>query len=322
MSNNGLTSEDWLNIYYLMRLTVSVEERMLTLYRLGAIPGGYYTGRGHEGITVGSAYALQKKDLALPTHRDMGVLLARGVPIVDIIANHMGKAFGPTGGRENTTHFADMERGIIGHISPLPDSMPVCAGAALAFKQRREPRVAITYFGEGATARGDFHEALNIAAVLKLPAVFIIENNQFAYSTPSRQEYAIERLADRAAAYGMPGVFVDGSDVLSMYDATHAALERARRDEGPTLIEALTLRVHGHSAADNAEYVPQALRDEWAAKDPVTCFERLLREKDVLDDAIDAEMTARIATEVDAAAERAEAMPLPAPESALDGVWA
>ena len=322
MNTDGLTGEDWLNIYYFMRLTQAVEERMLTLYRLGKIPGGYYTGRGHEGITVGSAYALQKPDLALPTHRDMGVLLTRGVPIVDIIANHMGKAHGPTGGRENTTHFADLAHGIIGHISPLPDSMPVCAGAALAFKQRREPRVAITYFGEGATARGDFHEALNIAAVLCLPAVFVIENNQFAYSTPARQEYAVERLSDRAAAYGMPGVFVDGSDVLRMYEVTHQAVERARGGQGPTLIEALTLRVHGHSAADNAEYVPQSLRDEWQARDPVLRFEQFLRGQNVLDESTQHAVSERIASEVDAAADDAEKMPLPAPETALEGVWA
>jgi TPP-dependent pyruvate/acetoin dehydrogenase alpha subunit len=322
MSVDGLTHEDWLNIYYWMRLTFAVEDRMLALYRLGKILGGYYTGRGHEAITVGSAYALRKEDLSLPTHRDIGVLLTRGIPIVDIVANHMGKAFGPTAGKENTTHFADLKRGIIGHISPLPDSMPVCAGAALAFKQRREPRIAITYFGEGATARGDFHEALNIAAILKLPAVFVIENNQFAYSTPTSQEYAVERLADRAAAYGMPGIFVDGTDVLKVYAAAHDAIERARAGDGPTLIEALTLRVHGHSAADNAEYVPQATRDEWKGKDPLVRFETYLRAEYVLDDAIQQEITRRITGEVDTAVEQAEAMALPEPETALSGVWA
>lgn len=321
-SMSALTPEDWLNLYYFMRLTYAVEERMMTLYRLGKILGGYYTGRGHEAITVGSAYALKQEDLALPTHRDMGVLLTRGVAIVDIIANHMGKAFGPTRGKENTTHFADLAHGIIGHISPLPDSMPVCAGAALAFKQRKEKRVAITYFGEGATARGDFHEALNIAAVLKLPAVFVIENNQFAYSTPTHQEYAIERLAERAKAYGMPGAFVDGSDVLAVHQVAQEAIERARCGGGPTLIEALTFRVHGHSAADNAEYVPAAIREEWKAKDPIMSFENSLREQGVLDEAVEQTITERIAREVDEAAERAEAMPLPEGKTALEGVWA
>ncbi len=322
MTANGLTPEDWLNIYYFMRLTYAVEERLLILYRLGKILGGYYTGRGHEAITVGSAYALKTDDVALPTHRDIGVLLTRGVSIVDIAANHMGKATGPTRGKENTTHFADLAHGIIGHISPLPDSMPVCAGIALAFKQRKEPRVAITYCGEGATARGDFHEALNIAAILKLPAVFVIENNQFAYSTPAHQEYAVERLSDRAAGYGMPGVFVDGSDVLAMYDAAQQAIKRARSGGGPTLIEAKTLRLHGHSAADNAEYVPQDTRHEWKNKDPIVCFENFLRDQRVLDDSTQTEMTQRITREVNESVEHAEAMPLPEGESALEGVWA
>ncbi len=317
-----LTHEDWLNIYYFMRLTFAVEERLLTMYRLGKILGGYYTGRGHEAITVGSAYALRKEDLALPTHRDIGVLLTRGVTIEDIAANHMGKADGPTRGKENTTHFADLAHGIIGHISPLPDSMPVCAGAALAFKQRKEARVAITYFGEGATARGDFHEALNIAAVLQLPAVFVIENNQFAYSTPAREEFAVSRLADRAAAYGMPGVFVDGTDVLAVHDVMREALDRARRGDGPTLIEALTLRLHGHSAADNAEYVPPALREEWKLKDPITRYEKFLRAQGVLDAALEETITQRVTREVNAAVERADAMPLPDGRLALEGVWA
>ncbi|MBI1802135.1 MAG: thiamine pyrophosphate-dependent dehydrogenase E1 component subunit alpha [Chloroflexi bacterium] len=322
MNDTALQPEDWLNLYYFMRLTSAMEERLLSLYRLGKILGGYYTGRGHEAITVGSAYALHKDDVVLPTHRDAGVLLVRGVSIVDIAANHMGKAGGPTRGKENTSHFADLKHGVIGHISPLPDSMPVCAGVALAFKQRREPRVAITYCGEGATARGDFHEALNIAAVLNLPAVFVIENNQFAYSTPTREEYAISRLSDRAAAYGMPGVFVDGSDVLAVHRATAEALARARAGGGPTLVEALTLRVHGHSAADNAEYVPPELRAAWADKDPIVCFQRFLLDQAALDDELEQAIAQRVTREVNEGVEEAEAMPLPLGSVALEGVWA
>ena len=230
-----LDSEDLLQIYRNMLITRGIEERGHILYRQGKIPGSFYTGRGNEGASVGVATAMQAMDVGTPIQRDMGVHVTRGTEPWRIFAQYMGRSDGLAAGKDGNVHMADIRLGLIAMVSHLPALMPVAVGAALAFQIRREPRVAVAWSGDGAMARGDAHEAMNLAGVRKLPVVFIVDNNQYAYSTPNRLEFACEHLADRAAAYGFEGVVVDGCDVLTVYREAHAAIEKARAGGGPTL---------------------------------------------------------------------------------------
>ena len=194
--------------------------------------------------------------------------MIRGVEPERIFAQYMGREGGITGGRDGNVHFGDRTKGCVGMVSMLPDMMLVATGLAMAFKMRGEQRVAMTWFGDGSTSRGDFHEAMNWAGVQRLPVIFILENNQYAYSTPVDQQFAVDPV-ERAAAYGFPGVKVDGNDVEAMFEVTRQARERALAGEGPTLIEAVTMRMHGHAAHDDMKYVPKEQVEEWQAKDPI-----------------------------------------------------
>src|ERR1700675_3562552 len=233
----GLDRVDLLGIYSNMLVTRGVEERGHILYRQGKIPGSFYTGRGNEAAAVGVATAMGPEDVGTPLHRDMGVHITRGVEPWRVFANYMGRVDGPTKGRDGNVHMADARLGLIAMVSHLPALLPVAVGCALAFRIREEKRVAVAWFGEGASARGDTHEGMNFAGVRRLPVVFVIDNNQWAYSTPSYLEFAVEHLADRAAAYGFDGVVVDGTDVLAVYREAKRAIERARAGEGQPLIE-------------------------------------------------------------------------------------
>ncbi len=234
-------------LYYL-KLTREAEYRIeRVLYRQGKIVGGVYVGRGQEAIGVGSAIQLAEGDVVLPSHRDFSSFAIRGVSLRQIFANWMARANGPTRGRDNTLHIGDLKLGIIPIISPLGDTLPVACGVALTFKQHRRQNVALVHFGEGTTSRGDVHEAMNLAAVMKLPVIFICNNNAYAYSTPTKLQYAIPKLSGRAAAYGMPGVTVDGNDVLAVYATVKEAIERARRGAGPSFIECKTFRLRSCS---------------------------------------------------------------------------
>src|SRR3954447_11764143 len=259
VKEQGLDREDLLQIYRNMLVTRGVEERGHILYRQGKIPGSFYTGRGNEASSVGVATAMGSEDVGTPLHRDMGVHITRGVDPWRIFANYMGRADGPTRGRDGNVHMADQNLGMIAMVSHLPAMLPVATGAALAFRIREESRVAVGWFGEGASARGDAHESMNLAGVRRLPVVFICDNNQWAYSTPTHLEYACETLADRAQAYGFEGVVVDGTDVLAVYREAKRAIEKARSGGGPTLIECMTLRMEGHAVHDDAFYVPKEL---------------------------------------------------------------
>src|SRR5437764_7239142 len=232
----ALTRDDRANLLRYMLLMRATEERALTLYRQGKVPGSYYDGRGQEAVSVGSAYALGPRDRACVLHRDLGAHLIRGVRPGRVLAQMMGRATGVTGGRDGNMHFGDRRLGCVGMVSMLPDMALVACGLGLAFQIRREPRVAMTWFGEGSTANGVWHEAMNVAGVRRLPVVFILENNQFAYSTPNDHEFAVEPV-DRAAGYGFPGIKVDGNDVEAVFSAAAGACERARTGGGPTMIE-------------------------------------------------------------------------------------
>ena len=313
---------DLLQMYYYLRLTRAVEDRITALYRQGRIVGGCYTSHGMEAIPVGYASALDRDDVIAPFHRDMGAFLIRGITPGEILAQYLGKRTGPTKGKDGNVHMGDLKRGIIGFVSHLADNLPVATGAALAFRIRGEARVVFTGTGDGGTSRGDFHEAMNFAAVRQLPVVFFCNNNQYAYSTPQRLQMAIHDVADRAKAYGMPGVIVDGNDVAAVYLSSKQAIARARSGGGPTFLEFKTMRMHGHSEHDPAKYVPHDLLEEWKMKDPILKAERLLIALGYSDATYFQEIGERVKKEVQAGLEFAEQSPLPEGPEVLEGVFA
>jgi pyruvate dehydrogenase E1 component alpha subunit len=318
---SGLNREDRANLLRYMAMMRASEERAITLYRQGKIPGSFYDGCGQEAISVGSAYVLAPRDRMCILHRDLGAHLVRGVTPDRYLANYMGRADGVTGGRDGNMHFGDRELGCVGMVSMLPDMAPVACGLGLAFKLRGEQRVAMTYFGEGSTANGQWHEALNLAGIHRLPVVFVLENNQFAYSTPNELEFAVDPV-ERARIYGFPGVKVDGNDVEAVFEASRVAAERARRGEGPTLIECVTMRMHGHGAHDDMSYVPREMFEHWAARDPIERYgERLVAEHGFSSEEVDA-IRAEVKAYVDECAQRALASPMPDPVGAREGVFA
>jgi TPP-dependent pyruvate/acetoin dehydrogenase alpha subunit len=318
----GLDREDLLGIYRNMLVTRGIEERGHILYKQGKIPGSFYTGRGNEGAAVGVATAMGPHDVGAPVQRDLGVHVTRGLEPWRIFAQYMGREDGPTRGRDGNVHIGDPRLGLHPMVSHLPAMMPVAVGMALAFRIREERRVAVAWTGEGAAARGDAHEAMNLAGVRRLPVVFVIDNNQWAYSTPSHLEYACEHLADRAAAYGFEGVVVDGTDVLAVYREARRAIEKAREGGGPTLIESLTLRMEGHAVHDDAFYVPRELFEEWAKRDPIERYRRWLYEHVGLTEDEELELTSAVKRLLNEAAQRAEDSPLPDPTTLLRGVFA
>jgi TPP-dependent pyruvate/acetoin dehydrogenase alpha subunit len=318
----GLDREDLLAVYRSMLLTRGVEERGHILYRQGKIPGSFYTGRGNEASSVGVATAMGPNDVGTPLHRDMGVHITRGVEPWRIFAQYMGREDGPTRGRDGNVHMADDKLGLIAMVSHLPAMLPVAVGCALAFRIREEKRVAVGWFGEGASARGDCHEAMTLAGTRRLPMVFVCDNNQFAYSTPTHLEYASETVADRAQAYGFEGVVVDGTDVLAVYREARRAIEKARAGEGPTLIECMTLRMEGHAVHDDAFYVPKEMFEEWAKRDPIERFRSWLRENADLTDEEEDEIALGIKKVLNDAMKRAEDSPLPDPSTLTHGVYA
>src|SRR3954463_6863634 len=318
----GLDREDLLGVYRNMLMTRGIEERGHILYRQGKIPGSFYTGRGNEAGAVGVATAMGPDDVGAPPHRDMGVHVTRGVDAWRILANYMGRVDGPAKGRDGNVHMADARLGLIAMVSHLPAMLPVAVGCALAFRIREEKRVAVAWFGEGASARGDTHEGMNFAGVRQLPVVFVCDNNQWAYSTPTHLEYAVEHLADRAQAYGFEGVVVDGTDVLAVYRDAKRAIEKARGGGGPTLIECLTLRMEGHAVHDDAFYVPKELFEEWAKRDPIERYRTWLRENAELSDDEEDHITVGVKKLLNDALERADASPMPDTHDLLEGVYA
>jgi pyruvate dehydrogenase E1 component alpha subunit len=318
----GLDREDLLGIYRNMLVTRGVEERGHILYRQGKIPGSFYTGRGNEAASVGVATAMDSEDVGTPLHRDMGVHITRGVEPWRIFANYMGKVDGPTRGKDGNVHMADQQLGMIAMVSHLPAMLPVATGAALAFRIREERRVAVGWFGEGASARGDAHESMTFAGTRRLPIVFVCDNNQWAYSTPTHLEYATEHVADRADAYGFEGVVVDGTDVLAVYREAKRAIEKARNGGGPTLLECLTLRMEGHAVHDDAFYVPKVMFERWAESDPIERFRNWLRDHAEMTDEEEDEITTFVKKRLNDALHRAEDSPLPDAATLLDGVYA
>jgi TPP-dependent pyruvate/acetoin dehydrogenase alpha subunit len=310
------------DMLYYMKLTRELEFRIeRKLYRQGKIVGGVYVGRGQEAIAVGSCIDLRPEDAVCPSHRDMGAFLIRGMTLRTILGQYMARKTGATRGRDGNMHMGDLSRNLIAFVSMLGDNVPVATGIALSFRMRRQDRVALCFFGDGATSRGDWHEGINMASIFKVPVVFICNNNQYAYSTPLERQMAVENVADRAEAYGLPGEIVDGNDVLAVWDAVTRATARARQGEGPTLIECKTFRMTGHSAHDDAGYVPPELFEFWEQRDPIRKFERFLTESGIVTASEIEDVQKRVNREIDEAIQIAEKDPFPEPEDCLKGVY-
>ena len=318
-----LTRDQQLQLYYWMRLTRSLEERLVNLYRQTKVVGGLFRSLGQEADAVGSAFALERRDILSPLIRNLGSMLVKGAQPVEIIRQYMAKGDSPTRGRELNIHYGDLDRGFVGQISHLGDMVPVMTGVTLSFKLRKEPRVGLVYVGDGATSTGAFHEGINFAAVQRCPLVVIVENNGYAYSTPlSRQTAAVE-LKDKALAYGVPGVRADGNDVLAVYDVTKEAVDRARRGEGVTLIELMTYRRKGHAEHDNQSYVPSGEIERWERdNDPLDRYLRVLTDELEFNEKEISAVDARVTEEIDTATDAAEASPMPEPTDALVGIYA
>ena len=317
-----LSRQQYLDLYYYMRLNREVEETMTKLFRQNKIVGGLYSSLGQEAISVGTAYALEKRDWMAPMIRNIGALLVKGVPPRDIFTQHMAKYTSPTKGKDGTSHFGDLENlHIISPISMLGDLIPVMTGVAMAGRYLGQKIVAMTWIGDGGSSTGVFHEGLNLAASQKAALVLILENNLWAYSTPVRRQVPLENLADRAKAYGISSYIVDGNDAVAVYTTAKEAVERARAGEGPILIEAKTFRRRGHAQHDPAEYVPQEQREFWEKRDPIALYEKFLMDQRLLDAKGKKEIENKLATLLDKDREFAENSPMPPPELASEGVY-
>jgi TPP-dependent pyruvate/acetoin dehydrogenase alpha subunit len=320
---HGLTREQLLQLYWYMRLTRTLEERLVALYRQTKVVGGLFRSLGQEADAVGSAFALARGDMLSPLIRNLGSMLVKGARPVEILRQYMARGDSLTRGRELNIHIGDLDRGFIGQISHLGDMVPVMAGVTLAFRLRDQRRVGLVYVGDGATSTGAFHEGINFAAVQRCPLVVIVENNGYAYSTPTRRQTAAASFADKGAGYGVPAVRADGNDVLEVYRVTREAVDRARRGDGVTLIELVTYRRKGHAEHDDQSYVPPGEIERWAAtNDPIDRYASRLTGELAVDSAELQALDSRARDEVDRATDEAERSPPPEPRDALLGVYA
>jgi TPP-dependent pyruvate/acetoin dehydrogenase alpha subunit len=317
-----LTPEKQLDLYYYMQLNRQLEERLVRLFRQNKIVGGVYSSLGQEGISVGTSYALESRDWLAPMIRNIGTLLVKGFKPRDIFTQHMAKFTSPTQGKDGTSHFGDLKvRHVVSPISMLGDLIPVMTGVAMAGRYLGQNIVAMTWIGDGGSSTGAFHEGLNFAATQHAPFVLILENNQWAYSTPVSRQVPLRDLADRAKAYGIASKIVDGNDVLAVYETTKSAVDECRAGRGPVLIEAKTMRMKGHAQHDPAEYVPKSMFEFWKAQDPIARYEAYLAENKIWDSKKKSEIDARIERELDEDQKFAEESPMPPAELAREGVY-
>ena len=317
-----LDKKQSLEIYRWMLLNRKMETALENLYKQGKVVGGVYFGLGQEACSCASAYALEKDDWFAPMIRNQGALLVRGFRAADTMMQYMAKAGSPTKGRDGTSHFGDIgERNMVSPISMLGDLIPVMAGVALGARMQGRNIAALTWIGDGGQSTGVTYEGINFAAVQDLGLVLIVESNLWAYSTPSEMQYRVKDLAERAIGYGIPGVIIDGTDACQVYDATYEACERARRGEGPTLIEAKMMRMKGHAIHDGAAYVPKPLFEYWRKRDPIVRFEKYLLSKKWLTSQENEKLIADVERELELDRDFAVASPMPEPESAAGGVY-
>src|SRR3954454_5993641 len=323
-----LTGNQLLEMYYFARLARDVEERLVILFRQSKVIGGLYRSLGQEGESVATAYALERRDAVLPLIRNMGALMTVGVRPLEIFRQYMAKGTSNSRGRDLNIHIVHLPKDdadepvIVGPISMLGDSVPVAAGIAMGARMRGRPRVAMAWIGDGATSTGAFHEGLNFAAVQRIPLVVIAEDNKYAYSTPIAKQMAIERIDERAAAYGIPHQMVDGNDMLAVYDVAKVFVDRARAWEGASLIGVDTMRMQGHAQHDDARYVPKVLLETWTRKDPLALFTHVLLERGAATEKAIADLDAMARSYAAAEADLAVDEPMRDPATVTRGVYA
>lgn len=320
--DTALKPEQMLELYRYLKLTRLVEERVVNLYRQTKVVGGVYRSLGQEATAVGSAYALRPDDFITPIIRDLGACFVKGIRPREIFAQYMAKAWGPSGGKDLNVHFGYMDKGFLGPISHLGDMIPVMTGILVGARLQKKDIVGLAYIGDGGASTGAFYEGMNFAAVQKLPLVVIVEHNQYAYSTPTSMQTALRNLAEKAAAFGIPGYIVDGNDVIACHEVTKQAVDYARSGRGAVLIEAKTYRRKGHAEHDDQRYVPDGEVEWWEQhNDPVDRFERFLIEQKVATKEKLEEITANVQREIDEDSEWAESSPMPEAEGAAHGVF-
>ena len=321
-SETSLTREQQIELYRYLKLTRLFDEKTVAMKRQSKLTGGVFTSLGQEATSVGTAFALEPQDFIAPLIRDIGACFVKGIEPRTIFLQYLGRGNAPSRATDVQFHFADLEKGFIGPISHLGDMIPVMTGILLASRMKKENRVAVAYIGEGASSTGAFHEGVNFAAVQKLPLITIIENNGYAYSTPTRNQCAAEHFVNKAVGYGIKGLSVDGNDVIACYEVMKQAVEHARGGNGAVLIEAHTYRRKGHAEHDNQSYVPDGEIAWWAEhNDPITRSELYLEEKNILSRADMEAMAGDLKKFIDAEAEWAESQPDPLPESAAYDVF-
>jgi TPP-dependent pyruvate/acetoin dehydrogenase alpha subunit len=319
----NLEKQHHVDLLYYMKLTRRLEELLVVLYKEGKIKGGLYSSLGQEAISTGTTYALGPDDVVAPVIRNISSVLIKGYTPKDIFCQYLARVCGPTHGKDTTLHFGDIQRGTVAPISILGPLIPIMAGVALAGKMQEKKQVTLTYIGDGGTSTGDFHEGMNFASVHHLPFICVIENNQYAYSTPVSKQANLQDLADRAKAYGIPGLVVDGNDVIAVYETTVRARQLCLRGEGPILMECKTFRRKGHAEHDDPlKYVPKKIFEEWKQKDPIDRHVRLLLNDKILSASDIEKIEIRIEQELQRAQEEALASPFPLPEDTLKGVYA
>ena len=317
-----IADKDLVQMYRWMVLDRRFEERTFELLKLGKLVGFHHPNVGQEAVDVGTCYRLRKDDTIMPTHRGKGKYLLKGEDMKVMMAGMFGRRNGAGKGRGPASHSGDNTIGILAGTGLIGSGIPISTGAALAMKLQKKDTVALHFFGDGASNRGDFHEALNMAGAMKLPIVYVCDNNCYAMTVPTACAMAIEDISIRAQGYGFPGVTVDGNDVLAVYEVTQEAIARARQGEGPTLIECKTYRWMGHSINDPALYRSPEEVESWKQKCPIKRFEGYLRKKGLLDDSKVKEVCRGVNDEIEEAIRFGEAGPLPLPEDTLLGVYA
>jgi pyruvate dehydrogenase E1 component alpha subunit/2-oxoisovalerate dehydrogenase E1 component alpha subunit len=322
ISDTSLKPDQLLELYRYLKLTRLVEERIVNLYRQTKVVGGVYRSLGQEATAVGSAYALRPDDFITPIIRDLGAVFVKGIRPREIFAQYMAKAWGPSGGKDLNVHFGYMDKGFIGPISHLGDMIPVMTGILLGARMQKKDVVGLAYIGDGGASTGAFYEGMNFAAVQRLPLIVIVESNLYAYSTPTSMQTAVRNLAEKAAAFGIPGYIVDGNDVIACYEVTSQAIKHARAGHGTVLIEAKTYRRKGHAEHDDQRYVPEGEIEYWEKQnDPIDRFEKfLIDQKAATKDNLD-EITADVMREINEDSDWAESSPMPEPETAVYGVF-
>ena len=317
-----MTEQKERELYYWLRLVREFEDRISALDKQGKIQGGVYSGKGQEAVTVGVCHDLRPDDWIFPLHRDMGAFLVKGADPNRLMAQVFGRRDGFSKGKDSFLHGGDFSRCIFGATSMLGSTLPVAVGTAYKFKIRKEDRVAVAFFGEGASSRGDVHEAMNFAGIHKLPVLFLCENNFYAYSTPNELQFAVEDVADRAEGYGFKGEVCSGNDLHAVMKSARKAVDRARSGEGPTFLECKTYRYHGHSEHDRATYRDQEELVAWESRDPIERWEVYLQKRKYDIDAIRAEVSQRVKKIVDDAVAFAEASPVPEGPEAMEDLYA